>query len=276
MNRIAVLPNPLSSLQHVGARACDVAELFDYVEDVLLWIKDVAGQYQWVNTAFVLNFGFKDRAEIVGHTDFDLCSLPLANQYQMDDERVLRGERIIARAELVGRFDHTVRWCVTSKIPICNRLSRVVGTAGVTRPLHPHRSKAAAESALSGAIRYASEHYAEPVTNGELARASGLSVRAFERHFRAAYGVSPHDYLRELRIRISCNPLVFSGKSITDIAGESGFSDQSHFTREFRRIIGETPHAYRVRHARSRRRQSKPIYGANASPVFDQSVPLKF
>jgi PAS fold len=112
----APAPNLLSTLQHVGARAPDVAELFDYVEGVLLWMKDANGRYQWVNTAFVLNVGFKERADVVGRTDFDLCSLPLANQYRLDDERVLRGERLIARIELVGRFDHTMRWCVTSKI----------------------------------------------------------------------------------------------------------------------------------------------------------------
>jgi AraC-like DNA-binding protein len=242
------LVNILPTLQHIGVRVPDLAELFDHIEDVLLWIKDAKGRYQWVNTAFVLNFGVKERAGVVAHTDFDLCSLPLANQYRLDDERVLRGERIIARVELVGRFDHTVRWCETTKIPVFGRSGRIVGTAGVTRPLNsgpPHRP---AESTLSGAIRYASEHYAESITNEELARACGLSLRAFERRFRASYGASPHDYLRELRIRISCNPLVFSRKSIIEIASDSGFADQSHFAREFRRVMGETPTAYRLRH----------------------------
>ena len=249
-------PNFLSALQHVGARAPDVAELFDYVDDVLLWMKDANGYYQWVNTAFVLNFGLKERSDVLGRTDFDLCSLPLANQYRLDDERVLRGARIIARIELVGRFDHTMRWCVTSKIPLCNRHGRITGAAGITRQLDSRGAMALAESPLSGAIRYASEHYAESITNMELARACGLSVRALERHFRSAYGVSPHDYLRELRIRMSCSALVFSWKSITEIASEFGFSDQSHFTKEFRRILGETPRAYRVRHARPNSRAS--------------------
>jgi AraC-like DNA-binding protein len=250
VKREVLSPGLLSTLQHIGARAPDVAELFDYIEDVLLWMKDANGRYQWVNTAFVLNFGFKEREDVVGRTDFDLCSLPLANQYRMDDERVLRGERIIARIELVGRFDHTVRWCVTYKIPLCDRHGRIIGAAGITRPLDGRIPTAPVESALSGAIRYASEHYAESITNRELSRACGLSVRAFERHFRATYGVSPHDYLRELRIRMSCNALVFSWKSITEIASEFGLADQSHFTKEFRRIIGETPRTYRVRHAR--------------------------
>lgn len=242
-------PNLLSKLQHIGARAPDLAELFDYVSDLLLWIKDAKGHYQWVNTAFVLNFGLKERAEVIGRTDFDLCSLPLANQYRLDDERVLGGARIVGRVELVGRFDHTMRWCVTSKVPLRIKRGRIMGTAGVTRPLDRDAPVAFTGSPLSGAIRYASEHYSKSITNSKLARACGLSVRAFERHFRATYGVSPHAYLRELRIRMSCNALVFSSNSITEIASEFGFADQSHFTKEFRRIIDETPRAYRARHA---------------------------
>lgn len=243
-------PNLLSTLLHIGARAPDVAELFDYVANVLLWMKDADGHYQWVNTAFVLNFGLGDRAEVVGRTDFDLCSVPLANQYRLDDERVLRGERIIARVELVGRFDHTVRWCVTSKVPLRNESGRIIGTAGLTRPLDRDASIAPVDSALSGALRRISERYAESITNRQLAEACGLSVRAFERQFRATYGVSPHDYLRELRVRMSCSALVFSCRSITQIASDCGFADQSHFSKEFRRVIGETPRAYRDRHAR--------------------------
>ncbi len=50
----------------------------------------------------------------------------LANQYRIDDERVLRGERILSRIELVGRFDHTARWCVTSKAAVFPTVSRAV------------------------------------------------------------------------------------------------------------------------------------------------------
>jgi len=115
-------------LQHVGKRAPDVAELFDYLgEDVLLWMKDAAGHYQWVNVAFALNFGLRSRADVIGRTDFDLCSQALANQYRIDDERVLRGKRIVGRVERVGRFDHTARWCVTSKVPLRNARGRIVG-----------------------------------------------------------------------------------------------------------------------------------------------------
>ncbi|MSU23325.1 MAG: AraC family transcriptional regulator [Opitutus sp.] len=237
----------LTTLRRIGAVAPEVIELFDYLEDTPLWMKDEAGHYQWINVSFLLNFGLNHRAEIIGRTDYDLCGEVLANQYRIDDERVLKGARILSRVELVGRFDHTARWCVTSKVPLRDANGRIVGTAGVTRPLRPNAAGTPSDSPLSTAIRFISQHYGEHLTNKNLARACGLSVRAFERQFRAAYHSSPHDYVRQLRVRMSCSPLVFSRKSLAEIASEFGFADQSHFTKEFRRVMDDTPRAYRAR-----------------------------
>lgn len=241
----------LSSLQRIGAVAPEVAELFDYLEDTPLWMKDEAGHYQWVNVSFLLNFGVKHRADIIGRTDYDFCSAALANQYRIDDERVLRGEKIVARVELIGRFDHTARWGTTSKVPLRNAQGRIVGTAGVTRPVATVSAPAPTGSPLSAAIRYVSEHYAERIANRDLAKACGLSLRVFERQFQAAYNTSPHDYVRQLRVRMSCGALVFSRKTLAEIATEFGFADQSHFTKEFRRVMDETPRAYRSRYAQA-------------------------
>ena len=97
-------------------------------------------------------------------------------------------------------------------------------------------------------IRFISQHYGDRITNVDLAKACGLSVRAFERQFRAAYTCSPHDYIRQLRVRMSCSALVFSQKSLAEVATEFGFADQSHFTKEFRRFMGGTPRDYRKRY----------------------------
>jgi AraC-like DNA-binding protein len=243
-NEVAEAPL-IGCLQRIGAAPSEALEVFDHLPDVLLWLKDAAGRYQWVNLPFVLNFGLKSRLDLLGRTDFDICSLPLANQYRLDDERVLQGERILARVELVGRFDHTARWCSTSKLPLRRPDGHVVGTVGITYPLPGEPP--VAEAPLSRAIRYISEHYAESITHRDLANACGLSIRTFERQFMATYHISPHDYIRQLRVRMSCNALVFTRKSLAKVATDFGFSDQSHFTREFRRLHGETPLAYRNR-----------------------------
>jgi AraC-like DNA-binding protein len=243
----------LATLRRIGTIAPEVIELFDYLEDTPLWMKDEAGHYEWVNVSFLLNFGVKTRAEIIGRTDYDFCSEVLSNQYRIDDERVLRGDKILSRVELVGRFDHTARWCVTSKVPLRDEKGKIVGTAGVTRPLSQRdattsSAAAPADSPLSVAIRFISQNFADRITNEDLAKACGLSVRAFERQFQAAYNTSPHDYIRGLRVRMSCSVLVFSRKSLAEVATEFGFADQSHFTKEFKKFMAETPRAYRARY----------------------------
>jgi transcriptional regulator GlxA family with amidase domain len=140
---------------------------------------------------------------------------------------------------------------VTSKIPLHDAKGNVVGNAGVTRPLAtPGPGATPADSPLSEAIRHVSQHFAEPITNQELAAACGLSVRALERQFRATYQSSPHDYVRQMRVRMSCSALVFSKKSLAEVASGYGFADQSHFAKEFRRIMGDTPREYRARYQR--------------------------
>ena len=49
--------NMLATLSRIGAEAPEVIELFDYLEDTPLWMKDQAGHYEWANVALLLNFG---------------------------------------------------------------------------------------------------------------------------------------------------------------------------------------------------------------------------
>jgi transcriptional regulator GlxA family with amidase domain len=90
-------------------------------------------------------------------------------------------------------------------------------------------------------------HFPEPVDNATLAQHVGLSVRVLERRFRREFQLAPQQYLRRLRVRLACHPLVYSELGLAEIATAHGFCDQSHFGREFRRETGMTPRGYRER-----------------------------
>jgi AraC-like DNA-binding protein len=79
----------------------------------------------------------------------------------------------------------------------------------------------------------------------EVARECGLSVGHFSRAFRRTLGVAPHNWLIEQRIVLSKEKLRDNRLSLTDVAAECGFSDQSHLTRVFRQAVGVTPGAWR-------------------------------
>jgi transcriptional regulator GlxA family with amidase domain len=89
----------------------------------------------------------------------------------------------------------------------------------------------------------------ESVTNADMARSVGMSVRAFERSFLREYGLPPQQYLKRLRIQTACRLLVDTRESIAAVSLRCGFADQSHLTREFRRVTGLTPGAYRDKYA---------------------------
>jgi AraC family transcriptional regulator len=75
----------------------------------------------------------------------------------------------------------------------------------------------------------------------ELAAAATLSVSRFTHAFREAVGTSPHQYLMARRLERAREELQGGGSTIVATALKWGFTDQSHFTRLFRRRFGETP-----------------------------------
>ena len=233
-------------LDAVSAALCG---LFDSVEDVQFWIKDCDGRYCRVNRGFLLNYSLERQNQVIGKTDYDLSPRHLADQYRLDDARVLAGEKIVNRIEMVGRFDHTTCWSLTNKIPLRDAHGRIVGTAGITRALKdkPVEQKWPAVS-LGKAIMFIREHYAESIAIKTLTKIAGLSVRAFERQFQQSFHVSPQQYVKRLRVRMACHSLVYTDQPLANIAAEHGFCDQSHFTREFRRQMRLTPRNYRARY----------------------------
>ncbi len=79
----------------------------------------------------------------------------------------------------------------------------------------------------------------------ELARKCGLSVGHFSHAFRRSVGVAPNQWLIEQRIALSMEKLRDDRLSLSEVAAKCGFSDQSHLTRLFTRIVGVSPGAWR-------------------------------
>jgi AraC-like DNA-binding protein len=87
------------------------------------------------------------------------------------------------------------------------------------------------------------ERLAEPPSLDELADITGLSPFALLRAFRAATGLPPHAYLNQLRVR-RARGLLDAGLAPAEVAARTGFADQAHLTRHFKRVVGVPPGAY--------------------------------
>jgi AraC family transcriptional regulator len=82
----------------------------------------------------------------------------------------------------------------------------------------------------------------------QLAELCGRSTEYFVRLFKATSGLSPYQYVLNLRIERARRLLGDETQSLADIALACGFSHQEHFTRMFRRFTGVTPGRYRRSH----------------------------
>jgi AraC family transcriptional regulator len=83
----------------------------------------------------------------------------------------------------------------------------------------------------------------------QLADECGLSVAHFSRAFRQSTNTSPHRWMRERRIEKALSLLARSDLSLSDIAMDCGFADQSHFTRVFTKQVGLSPGQWRRENA---------------------------
>jgi len=79
---------------------------------------------------------------------------------------------------------------------------------------------------------------------GELAAELGASRYQLIRACKEVFGVTPEDYRRQLRVQ-RARALLRGPFALAVVAAEAGFADQSHMTREFRRLTGLTPGSYR-------------------------------
>ncbi len=227
-------------------------ELFNHLDDVRAWIKDREHRICWINRTTFLLYSPGDPAgrSILGKTDHDLFPAFLADQYLLDDEYVLAGNRIVDRIEMNRLPDGTSVWHVTNKVPLVGRDGATIGTVGITRPLD--KSEASAMGTEFGPVlTYMRDHHETPITNQQLARLAHMSLRTFERRFLGCFHLTPQAYLRKLRLRMASHALVYTSEPMSAVAANCGFADQSHFSREFRRHFGQSPREYREYYART-------------------------
>lgn len=97
-------------------------------------------------------------------------------------------------------------------------------------------------------ISHLERNYTEDLDLDTLAEVAGMSTRNLLLLFKEATGHPPIDYLIRLRVARACELLCTTGMRVTDIAAHVGFEDSNYFARQFRRVTGATPTAYRRRH----------------------------
>ena len=220
------------------------------------WLKDVRSQFVAVSEAFANACGVTP-GDMIGKTEAPFFTRSLVERFRSDDRRAIAWSRLIVVLE--GSSEDRFR---TFKAPVLDERGRVAGTAGLALPATWPRARtpwtwldlfpfprdvgrASPPTWLRRIRRDLDVTFTAPVSVTALASRVDRDAVYVTRAFRQSYGVTPVGYAHRHRVEWIARALATSTLSLSQLAQEAGFADQSHMTRLFGRYFGITPAAYR-------------------------------
>ena len=152
-------------------------------------------------------------------------------------------------------------WCLTTKLPLRDRQDRVIGLVGVSQDLRLPEVEATEFPQVADVVAFAQKNLAPTPAVDKLAAMANLSRYQLDRRIRRVFGLTTGQWLQKIKIDHAQGLLSESDQSIASIASQSGYADQSAFSRQFRQATGMTPKQFRLA-----RRLKTPEYDEDQEP----------
>jgi AraC-like DNA-binding protein len=222
-----------------------MAALLGDVPHVMFCAKDQSGGYLTVNQAFADRAGVRHPDDVVGRRAEDLFDSELAASYVSQDAELWSSRQPLHnQLELIRRPDGTLGWYVTTKVLIAETDGSAF-LASVSVDLRAAGDAPTAHAGVAAAVAYARAHCTEALRVNDVAAAASMSVVQLERTMRRIIGMSVRQLLVRFRVEHAVGLLSTTDLPLAEIAARSGYYDQSAFTRQFHRVVGVSPGAYR-------------------------------
>lgn len=227
----------------------EIRRLFDAMEHVQFFVKDAQGTFMAANRALVRQLGFDSEVEIIGLTDYDLHPPHIAKQLRQDDWNVMFHRKpLVDHVEAIFNHPDRLEWHSTTKLPLLDVNDEVIGIMGVTWPCAPPEPEEEnLPASLRQVVEHVRRHYASPLRVAELATSVDISPRRLNELFQAAYSMSAQQFMLCTRVQAAMDDLLRTNKTLSQVAYDNGFVDQSAFTRHFRALTGMTPRTFQQR-----------------------------
>lgn len=244
-------PQPASVLFETGdlSLVLPLERVFDDLPNVVFFIKDREGCYLAVNRTLMERCAFSDKSRLLGKRPSDFFPAALAEHYERQDRRVLEGGKpVLDQLELHLYPDRSRGWCLTSKYPVIDRLTgKTSAIMGISRDVEESARRAATQGLpeLARAIELLRSRLQNPPEIAELAALCGLSMVRFSRLIQRVFHLTPRQLAMKVRLDEALHLLATTDRPLTAIALDTGFCDQSAFTRHFRRMTGVPPGTFR-------------------------------
>jgi len=218
-------------------------QLVEGVPQVMASVKDLDDRHVYANEGFCARLALKE-SQVVGRTVPELFGPELAQSYLQQDELVLKSGRPMQnQLELIVRADGQLGWYVTSKAVIRSPSGEPIGVAVLSVDLHSQVNST--HAGLAKVIRAVRESIHAQWRVADMAAVAGISTTSLERLARKTLGLPPQQLLQRLRLEHAVTLITQTDLTLGVISAECGFYDQSSFTRQFHKVLGLTPGAYR-------------------------------
>lgn len=223
------------------------SRLLEALPDVVFYTKDRSGAYTSVSPTIASRCGLASPDLALGRDPRDLFPGPHGERYRRQDLRVLQQGRPLRNVLQLHPYPgQTLGWGLTSKEPLFDAEGRVVGLAGLSRDLGELDSEASVCRALAAAITFMEHNATDPIRMEALAARVSMSLARLERAMRRILGLTPIQYLGQVRMERAVDLLQQTDDSIAKIASRCGYVSHSSFTRQFRATVGAPPSAFRA------------------------------
>ena len=220
--------------------------LFEHLPGVYFFVKDSKSRLMAASSSILQRFGLTNETQLIGTTDHDHFPVHVADSFVRDDRQVLTtGVPLINRVEIWYNAQRLLDWFVTNKLPLRNSAGNIIGVMGTLRSYEGSRKSMLPYSQISDVVDFIREHHRGKITVAEVARQANVSTRQLHRRFMEVFGMSALDFLTRTRIQAASDELLETNRSISEIALDFGFCDQSAFTRQFKNQVGQTPLKFR-------------------------------
>jgi len=235
-------------MQQMGTK--QLISMFDLLPGVLFWVKDIEHNFIHANQAFIEHKNLKNLEQVIGKTDYDFSPTHLAKQFIRDDDKVHAGQHVTERLEMNMNQTGDTGWFSTSKRPILDSNSNIIGSYGITRHLQKQAMALSGVDAVKEPVDFIRKNYHTQFTISELAEVAHLSVSALERRFKKYLAKTPKQFINEIRLENARKLLVETNIPISQVGDETGFTDHSYFSKQFRLFFGELPSEFRHNYRR--------------------------
>ena len=205
--------------------------------DIVPAYTDCLWRVEDLDTVLVVGLNPELLAYAAEESGADPDQLAISNRFQIKDMQL-------------ERLCWAVRDEMEAGCPSGRMYSDSLATALAARVVHHHSSLARnngqkarkiAPGKLRQVLSFIEDRLGEDLSLAEVATYAGMSASHFKVVFRAATGQPVHRYIIQRRVERAAWLLKNEGKTVTEVALETGFAHQSHLALQMRRLLGQSP-----------------------------------